>query len=281
MQKTTFPVEIIVRDDASADGTADIIRAYCAGLPLLFKPIFEAENKYATGIPPFSETIKHASGHYIALCEGDDFWTDAMKLESQVAHLRSHRNVSLVSTNRLSTGEKSANAHTKGIQIRTLKDVLRGYIPPTQTIVYRNTPVVTEIRNIHSDIPSGDRIIAFACALLGELHHLPQITACYRDNGKGVWSRYSAIEREILSCERLVAFHKKLGIAPNSMLDQTLVERSAKVLFAGGQPLAKRLKYARNCAQESVHGYFGYTYRLMRHVIVRALQKLTTALSDA
>ena len=83
-QQTTFPFEVVVHDDASTDGTADIIREYVQRYPTLFKPIFQKENQYSKGVPigpAFCFPL--VRGQYVALCEGDDYWTDPLKLQLQ------------------------------------------------------------------------------------------------------------------------------------------------------------------------------------------------------
>lgn len=85
MQKTNFKYEILIHDDASTDGTADIIREYEAKYPDIFKPIYQTENQYSKG-KNISATYNwpRAVGKYIAQCEGDDYWTDPLKLQKQV-----------------------------------------------------------------------------------------------------------------------------------------------------------------------------------------------------
>jgi len=81
MQKTTFPFEILIHDDASTYGTPDIIREYEAKYPGLIKPIYQTENQHSKGVK-ISQTFNwpRARGKDIALCEGDDYWTDPYKL---------------------------------------------------------------------------------------------------------------------------------------------------------------------------------------------------------
>ena len=91
MQKTDFPFEVLIHDDASTDGTADIIREYETKYPDIIKPIYQTENQYSKGIK-ISATYNYprAKGKYIALCEGDDYWIDPYKLQKQVDFLEAH-----------------------------------------------------------------------------------------------------------------------------------------------------------------------------------------------
>ena len=81
-QKTSFSYEILIHDDASTDRTAKIIREYALLYPDRVKPILQTENQYAKGLTNVSGTYNfpRAKGRYIAMCEGDDYWTDPYKL---------------------------------------------------------------------------------------------------------------------------------------------------------------------------------------------------------
>ena len=96
MQETTFPVEILIHDDASTDGTADIVRVYEAKYPQLIKPIYQAENQYSQGKKASQILRPLQRGKYIALCEADDYWIIKNKLEMQVAKMSSMANCVLV-----------------------------------------------------------------------------------------------------------------------------------------------------------------------------------------
>lgn len=83
--------EIIIHDDASSDNTADIIREYEKKYPTLFKPIYQLENQYSQHINIAKEfMIPLVSGKYVAICEGDDYWTDPYKLKKQYDALESN-----------------------------------------------------------------------------------------------------------------------------------------------------------------------------------------------
>ena len=91
MQKVDFPIEILVNDDASTDGTRAILREYAERYPALIRPFYQDVNLYSQGKDLCLEVLYPAArGKYIALCEGDDYWTDPEKLQLQVDFLEAH-----------------------------------------------------------------------------------------------------------------------------------------------------------------------------------------------
>lgn len=95
MQKTAFRFNAIVHDDASADGTADIIREYAEKYPDIIIPVYEEVNQFQTGGNVFAKMLPHITGKYIAECEGDDYWIDPLKLQKQVDFLEEHQEFAL------------------------------------------------------------------------------------------------------------------------------------------------------------------------------------------
>lgn len=95
MQETSFSVEILIHDDASTDGTDGIIREYADKYPEKIFPLFEEQNQYSQGVKVDFFNYNRARGKYIAYCEGDDYWTDPLKLQKQVDFLESHSDYSV------------------------------------------------------------------------------------------------------------------------------------------------------------------------------------------
>ncbi len=100
-QRTDFPFEVILRDDASTDGTREVLQACAARYPRLVRLVLEPENRYRQGVKPVAATYPLARGEFIAMCEGDDRWLAADKLQAQVAFLRAAPDCGLVHSNYL------------------------------------------------------------------------------------------------------------------------------------------------------------------------------------
>jgi Glycosyl transferase family 2 len=122
-QVSTHPFEVIVRDDASTDGTIDILRDWEKRYPVLLKVIRLTENTYQKGQSPMLATMPHATYPLMAMCEGDDFWIDSNKLQQQAQLLQKNPTWSAVTHNHFEL-EESTGRLTPG---RTTK--IRGVLP--------------------------------------------------------------------------------------------------------------------------------------------------------
>ena len=97
MQKTTFPIELIIGEDCSTDSTRKIVVEYAEKYPDLIRPLLPGSNLGM--MKNFNKTMEAAKGKYIAICEGDDYWTDPLKLQKQVDILEANENIVAVATN--------------------------------------------------------------------------------------------------------------------------------------------------------------------------------------
>ena len=219
MQKTNFGIEVLVHDDASLDNTANIIREYEAKYPEIIKPIYQTENQYSKGVGVTSTfNFPRAKGKYIAICEGDDYWTDPFKLQKQVDFLERNENYSMCFTHQLvvSDTEKVIQKREYDDKIYSTYDIVKGFIPGTQTMVFRNYENLTALIRKLSPSPSGDRLLAYCCSLFGNLYLIPEFTAAYRQTGKGVWSSIATEERYFFALEEFIKFHISIGLPVNN-----------------------------------------------------------------
>lgn len=162
MQKTNFRFEAIVHDDASTDGTADIIREYAEKYPDIIKPIFETENQYSKHDGSLGRIMNEAcTGKYIAMCEGDDYWTDPLKLQKQVDFLEEHEDYSLCcSKAKVFVQEKLAFEGEKGSRdCEAYDSIIRGYNDiNTASAVFNNAMYLRCRSELESFLPSELRI---------------------------------------------------------------------------------------------------------------------------
>ena len=190
MQKTNFRFEAIVHDDASTDGTADIVREYAEKYPEIIKPIIETENQYSKHDGSIQRIMNAAiapSARYVAVCEGDDYWIDPYKLQKQVDFLEGHPEYVLVYTN-----VEKVNSKSK----RVLRNSLKGYTGDiTKYLFYKGNPVITattcyrrqylqgyqeEIKQIPFKMKMGDLPLWIYLSLQGKFKYLNDKTIAYR-----------------------------------------------------------------------------------------------------
>ena len=194
IQRTNFRYEVIVHDDASTDGTADVIREYAQKYPDIIKPIIEKENQYSKG--GFSLINKIMSnnfsyGKYIADCEGDDYWIDPLKLQKQVDVLEKNPSVTCVHTGFI-TVDKDGKEITRPYYEECMRKshngnvitaLLNGNYVMTLTAMYRSEVFTSPI---YLSCPAKyDYATSFAAAMMGDFIYLPDKTACYRQTPGG------------------------------------------------------------------------------------------------
>ncbi len=198
MQKTTFPVEILIHDDASTDKTADIIREYEKKYPLLIKSIYQTENQYSQGIRPSKFNRERAKGKYYALCEGDDYWTDLLKLQKQVEYMEKHPEVSLsfhaIKKIDQLTGVSEniiANAELKNGFLELDRLLLGKWVHHTASFMVRSEVVKKEYPDFMRLAPVGDIALKLLALSTGKMGYLPDNMAVYRKFGSSSWSLHT------------------------------------------------------------------------------------------
>ena len=192
MQKTTFPIEIIIHDDASTDKTIEIIKKYTDKNPQLILPIFQTENQYSKGIRPSPTYVwPKARGKYIALCEGDDYWTDPYKLQKQIDFLDSHEDYSFCFHNAEILGEDKVGRYycqESQHETTTINDILKNNYIPTASIVFRNNELIRNSYEWFAQLPIGDWPLNILNATLGKIKYIPEVMAIYRKHSSSSWS---------------------------------------------------------------------------------------------
>lgn len=203
MQQTNFPFVAIVHDDASTDGTADIIREYAAKYPEIIKPIYETENQYSKHDGNLGHIMTAAcestGAKYIALCEGDDYWTDPLKLQKQVDFLESHPDYSMCFTDAMEFWQNGEYANKLLIGECHDRDIMpielfEGMRAPTASVIYNSCVLYSNIYNTCKKIrrPAfGDLQLFLCCGKIGKIKYLHDCTTTYRRLPTGAAMQFS------------------------------------------------------------------------------------------
>ena len=137
-QKTDFDYEVIISDDCSTDKTKDIILEYEKKYPNIIKPFLREENIGA--MKNFIETYKLCKARYVALCDGDDFWTDPKKLQIQVDFLENNQDFAMSShaVKTMFLGVVNKNPFVEPLEIAGFEEIIKhGLFIPSLSIIIR------------------------------------------------------------------------------------------------------------------------------------------------
>lgn len=205
MQETTFPYEIIIGEDESEDGTREICIEYAERHPDKIRLFLRSRddviyiNGQATGRFNFVQSLKAARGKYIAMCEGDDYWTDPFKLQKQVDYLESHPEcVTCFHSAKIFHEDKTIRPYyyppTSRKNMLGINDLLgRGNIIPTASVVIRNG-ILAEYPDWLLTIPHGDWGLHVLYAHYGTVGYLDEAMSAYRAHAGGVFSGQSPVD---------------------------------------------------------------------------------------
>lgn len=184
MQKTTFPFEILINDDCSTDGTKEIIEEYAAKYPDIIFPMFQTENQYSKGIRGMMARFNfpRSRGKYLALCEGDDYWTDSYKLQKQVDFLEANKDYNLVGHHAVNSYQKKLGIFEKDTFIFD-EIYYRNLRIPTASLVFKNN---LEIPDWIFKVYGGDRALIYLNSIKGKIKILPFLGSFYRIHSGGI-----------------------------------------------------------------------------------------------
>ena len=211
MQKTDFPFEVLIHDDASNDGTTDIVREYAEKYPEVFVPFYEEENQF--GKTDFCRDILFPKirGEFVAVCEGDDFWTDELKLQKQVNIFEKYQKCTVCfhytkvywvdnTINNFIIPDKRIIFNK---EILNINDLLKENFIATSSVMYRWRFNNDSLSLIPKNLIPGDWYLHLLHAQIGDIYFIDDIMSVYRKHKNGIW--FGAEESE--------QWFKKYGIS--------------------------------------------------------------------
>lgn len=196
-QEVNFPIEIIVADDASTDTTNAMLDKYISQNPTQFKRLSHDTN---LGMHKnWERAIRACEGKYVALLEGDDCWTDPLKLQKQVDILEADPTLSICCTNARVELVGSAKPHPNYVEkaqgTYTLADLIQEAFMPTCTVVFKNRLLPPQLPPCYYKAPMADYPIHLLNAMHGAVFYINEVSATYRLHAAGEWGRLNTLGR--------------------------------------------------------------------------------------
>jgi glycosyltransferase involved in cell wall biosynthesis len=201
-QEIDFECRLIIGDDCSTDGTQSILEDYAQKYPRRIATIFSSEHlglahKDRVGL----RVIESCTAKYIAFLDGDDYWTDPLKLKKQVAFLESHADFAICCHNATMVYEDGSKEPANQIppdyrEVSTLEDLLFVNFIPTCSAVFRRG-LFGEFPDWFHTLVVGDWPLHIMNARHGKIRYFNEVMAAYRVHGAGVWTSTSPINQRL------------------------------------------------------------------------------------
>ncbi len=292
-QECSFDFEVLVSDDASTDGTADIIRKFELAYPEIIKPVYYETNQWSQGKAASGSLMEAASGKYIAICEGDDFWIDSKKLEAQIRYLEEHQDCTFCFSNAkyldaqsgkfiegsmLPINELDESILCNKCNLST-SDMLQLAFIPTASFVFRKKD--WQQRPIFKKGTfMGDRYWQIIMTEFGYAHYFDSDMVAYRvNNPQSAMGRREADSSKAASAQRgYILLNQEFDNYTNGRYHEIIesvqvrYEYSLYMITQDYKALHAK-KYARYAKSLSKKSYLGYLIRVYMPAMARLVDR--------
>lgn len=235
-QKCDFDFEYLVGDDASTDGTAAILAEHAARHPGRLEVVLRDENVGAQRNA--QDLFARCTGQYLAILDGDDFWTSEEKLQTQVDFMDAHPDCALCFHRAVPVDEDGAVIEgplPAGVAERTtIDDLLEGNYISSCTVMYRWG--LTPLPGWWNDTWIGDYPLHVLHAQHGWIGYIDRSMAAYRKNAGGLWTREHAVRRSEEFLKTLQRLDAEMGLAHHAKIQRTVYHYRLYAFGARKQP---------------------------------------------
>lgn len=240
-QKTNFKYKIFVFDDASTDGTSDILREYKRKYPELFDVYIAEKNTYKSPERRELETTlqkKYMIGKYAAICEGDDYWIDENKLQIQVDYMEQHPECVMTLHGAIwyncEMNEKYEYNPYLGSRELTAEDIIMQYNggAPTASLVAKREVFIQDENFPVCDV--GDYPKQLCAISMGKVYYFDRPMSLYRYMHDGSWNKnvYGKLVPRIKHSIGMTIFLHKYDIYTNYKFHELIRKRQAEYLYS-------------------------------------------------
>jgi glycosyltransferase involved in cell wall biosynthesis len=204
-QVADFDIELVISNDFSTDNTEDVVLKYVNEYPNGHWINYKKQERNLGSTLNYLWVLKHCQGDYIALCDGDDFWTDSLKLQKQVDFLENHSDF-IGSFHNRQKGKELGKVKSSSIQENEKRnwnfDELIFNTPeiPSASVVFRKPNNFSLPNEFKSVVINGDTFLWAYVLQFGDFYFDPSIgPSFYRIHPQGLWSSKNSFEKSELS----------------------------------------------------------------------------------
>jgi len=224
MQQVNFSYELVIGEDCSTDSTRDIVIQYGERHPETIRLLLREKNLGAMGKPNFVDALRHCQGKYIAMLEGDDYWTSPHKLQKQADYLDNHPECAMCfhSTKVIYDDGRPPHISSPPVYKKPyeLRDLLQRNFIATVSVMFRSG-LFDEFPSWYYDVPMGDWPLYVLNAEYGKIGYIDEVMSVYRRHAQGCWS------------SRELTRNLQAGIAMYEVVNAHLDYRYDRIIKAG------------------------------------------------
>lgn len=273
MQKTDFDFEILIGEDCSTDSTGKIVEMYQAKYPDRIRII--TSDKNVGFMKNMIRLHENSKGKYIAICEGDDYWTDEHKLQKQIDYLEKNTDCTLCF--HAAEVVKAKNKAKVGL-IRPYNDdnickteeiiIGGGDFCPSQSLVYRKTSMDNP-PDFFAKSPIGDYPLQIIATSKGYAYYMDEIMSAYRKGDSNSWSsRVNSVNKQLSINERTISMLDQFNVYTNYSYDLAVRKQKLMIEF-NSLIISKKTKEIKNGKYKEYYNSLSLTRRLKIYISSR------------